>query len=760
MAVPADNTAQMSSDVMRDTFKLPKLVGNGFQQEMMRKNFRKRQVMQPLTGPKPAGVDRIPVDFESIKIAKEVHAASDAREEEPISLDRKVLRFTGYFKEGVHESRWETERVRKAVIYYFLEDHTISVSEPREDNSGMSQGCMLKRHQIPKQDGAGGHYTYEDLNVGAIITFYGKTFRLCDCDEFTRDFLETLGVEVHDPIPFPDDTYQSQRATKAKKPIDPEDRNLKAVMECHYSGKRSRLSPEELKAAKQFLKMDGKVLKFKANWDDSEALYGDVRKLTVYYFLADDTLEVTEDYAVNAGRDPFPSFFRRKKCVKPVGKFENHNASLRFAAPEQEHYTDADLYIGAVINVFGRSITLVSCDKFTEEYLRATYGRESTPINVGTKKVAKAVPKPVPPPYNGFGGEEDSLGAWKNLVLKPPRKDVKRLLENRAQMLKFSMRLLSEDPANEVRRFVLTYYLADDTVSIFEPPQRNSGIIGGKFLQRTKVRHSNTNQPLLATDLFIGADVEIHNHKFAVYASDEKSLTLMEQLSEKFGRANGTAVMSKVRAMLLSSQTLLHKAMCEKDPAAPIDYYEFKEMLASLNLDITEHEVLTILRYVDFSAERDTAVTYDGLLGLLFPPHFGESPASVDRPWAEIYAEYTASDDLEKTMVTADETQYHTDVDKAAAACARALVDKYENHQRTLAAALKSEACKGVDSKVGEAEFKKVLAKILNQPGSVAAAGQAQLCRKLLGGSRAEVGDFMTKLFKHATLKAIAEGKQ
>lgn len=35
---------------------------------------------------------------------------------------------------------------------------------------------------------------------------------------------------------------------------------------------------------------------------------------------------------------------------------------------------------------------------------------------------------------------------------------------------------------------MLSYFCGDDTLSIFEPPQRNSGISGGKFLERMKVR--------------------------------------------------------------------------------------------------------------------------------------------------------------------------------------------------------------------------------------------------------------------------------
>ena len=37
------------------------------------------------------------------------------------------------------------------------------------------------------------------------------------------------------------------------------------------------------------------------------------------------------------------------------------------------------------------------------------------------------------------------------------------------------------------RKFIISYRLGDDTISIHEPPQRNTGIIGGRFLERTRV---------------------------------------------------------------------------------------------------------------------------------------------------------------------------------------------------------------------------------------------------------------------------------
>lgn len=66
----------------------------------------------------------------------------------------------------------------------------------------------------------------------------------------------------------------------------------------------------------QFLKNDRKVLRFYAYWDDREAMFGDLRELVLYYFLADDTIEVKEIFPKNSGRDAPSKFLRRTKVPK------------------------------------------------------------------------------------------------------------------------------------------------------------------------------------------------------------------------------------------------------------------------------------------------------------------------------------------------------------------------------------------------------------------------------------------------------------
>ena len=43
---------------------------------------------------------------------------------------------------------------------------------------------------------------------------------------------------------------------------------------------------------KQFLDHDRHVLRFYCYWDDRDEMFGDVRYMTLHYYLADDTIEV------------------------------------------------------------------------------------------------------------------------------------------------------------------------------------------------------------------------------------------------------------------------------------------------------------------------------------------------------------------------------------------------------------------------------------------------------------------------------------
>jgi hypothetical protein len=62
-----------------------------------------------------------------------------------LKYDRQVLRFHCYFQEAVVESQLENFRVRPCVLFYHLTDQTIYVTEPRVENSGITQGIFINR---------------------------------------------------------------------------------------------------------------------------------------------------------------------------------------------------------------------------------------------------------------------------------------------------------------------------------------------------------------------------------------------------------------------------------------------------------------------------------------------------------------------------------------------------------------------------------------------------------------------------------------
>lgn len=136
------------------------------------------------------------------------------------------------------------------------------------------------------------------------------------------------------------------------------------------------------------------------------------------------------------------------------------------------------------INVFGRDCVIYDCDNFTRAYYRYNLGIELVPVKVeeGQKR---AITHEVPP-YNGYGSPEDSLGSVYSLQPKPPKKDMTKLFTNDQFVLRFEARMISESKEDNIRKFIIAFFCGDDTVQVYQNADKNSGIWGGKFLERKK----------------------------------------------------------------------------------------------------------------------------------------------------------------------------------------------------------------------------------------------------------------------------------
>merc|ERR1712167_256899 len=133
------------------------------------------------------------------------------------------------------------------------------------------------------------------------------------------------------------------------------------------------------------------------------------------------------------------------------------------------------------------------------------------------------VKPPQVPPHNPLmGQEQDSLGYIYKLVPDRPKPNFFKALDNQAKMLRFTARFNTRVPEDVDRRFIISFYLADDTISIFEPAQKNSGIIEGPFLERRKYKNVDKNYEFITpTDLPVGGDIKINGYNFHLLGCDD-----------------------------------------------------------------------------------------------------------------------------------------------------------------------------------------------------------------------------------------------
>jgi hypothetical protein len=282
------------------------------------------------------------------------HFGKDLAEQfqpEWVKMDKQVLRFYGYFKESIVESKKEHARIRKLIIYYYLTDDTISIIEEKETNSGIPQGPFLRRGKVVNSDNTG-FYSYKDLEVGRDISIYGKVIRLFDCDQYSREFYQGQGIIQPDKQDTPLDSFHSDKLTKF---VGKKDNLMKDYLEHRLGG--GRVAPQ-----KQFLENDRKVLKFNAKYDSL--------KYIIHYYLADDTVEIREVHYHNSGRDPFPLFLKRKKLPRKFSITQPGEIG------DSDFYKDSDIEPFMTLWAFNRPFKILGCDEFTEHYYMEKFGRK------------------------------------------------------------------------------------------------------------------------------------------------------------------------------------------------------------------------------------------------------------------------------------------------------------------------------------------------------------------------------------------------
>lgn len=193
------------------------------------------------------------------------------------------------------------------------------------------------------------------------------------------------------------------------------------------------------------------------------------------------------------------------------------------------------------MHIFGRDFLLYNLDDFTKQFYRQNFGaKEGDFAPVDVKLPAAQMPDQPLPPHTGVGSAEDSYLSCIAISPKAPlgQKSLPMLLQYDNQLLRYKAHLETDIAEDKDREFILSYRLADDFVSIFEPPKDNSGTTQGKFLEGGKLQRpdSNPDMPTYLTpaDFYVGAKLVVFGRTFVVHDADRAVLSFMQKQPELF----------------------------------------------------------------------------------------------------------------------------------------------------------------------------------------------------------------------------------
>ncbi|OQV16057.1 EF-hand domain-containing protein 1 [Hypsibius exemplaris] len=379
----------------------------------------------------------------------------------------------------------ENYRVRKFVLYFYTADDTIKIWENRQLNTGFVQGTYLgrRRYEMPGKESV--CYKWFDLNVGLDIDLSGHLFHIYDSDGYTRHYFEYNGSTVKMKEACPEDPYLSY-CEKMK--INDKNRSFSF----RQTNEEDQLS--------RFIRTDGQKLCFEVVMDDSVQKAGDIRRMVLRYYIYDATLELVQIPTKNSGYDPASAVIRRQKIPK---NFYNDIVLQIGDKTVPQHYTAGDLRLGETLLLFGRKVTICDCDEYTKKWYRDNMQiTEFNKVDSATLLPQRApLPQPVLPTWsegNRQGGYLDSLQNCLHLDPQPVIADSLQRLYYSQECLRYEAKLVTQEPEEKERRFIINYFVGDSSIKIVEVANPCLNITRSTFLARrqlTKLNQPNQDNP-------------------------------------------------------------------------------------------------------------------------------------------------------------------------------------------------------------------------------------------------------------------------
>lgn len=221
------------------------------------------------------------------------------------------------------------------------------------------------------------------------------------------------------------------------------------------------------------------------------------------------------------------------------------------------------------------------------------------PIKVKTNPPQRII-HPIPP-YNGFGSEEDSMNNVKYLNFQ--NKNIEYYVDKFKRdkhILRFSSKLISPIASDEERKFIISFFVKDQSIQVFEVAERNSGRATCKFYDRQRIKNPFTNKYYTEKDLVIGNSIYINNYTFKLIEMDEYTRKYMISNPEIFRDSNLQNVVKRIRLAsnsLANFEEFLVHLLYVIDPKG--NHYASREDIVnginSFGMSLSEQEILTLL---------------------------------------------------------------------------------------------------------------------------------------------------------------------
>jgi hypothetical protein len=161
--------------------------------------------------------------------------------------------------------------------------------------------------------------------------------------------------------------------------------------------------------------------------------------------------------------------------------------------------------------------------------------------------------------------------------------------------LVFNAKMVSEDPLNAERMFIVRFSLADDGVLVWET--ETAGFRGGFFYRAPHYRTKGKFDPSTA---YVGSEITVNLRKFLLVDAPDSTLNIMESEPDMFPYADLSRIIEALRSTVKAEDLRKKFVDVDFDRNGRILMKDALAVLGDPQLGLRKHQQLTIARRYEF----------------------------------------------------------------------------------------------------------------------------------------------------------------